>query len=85
MLRGGRVRPLPRIPRAEAVLALLRSPLAQLLHATATGTLAEQPPLEWADGAAVTVVVAADGYPGRPRTGDVPSVIIWDRSAALPR
>ncbi|ACU98761.1 phosphoribosylamine--glycine ligase [Saccharomonospora viridis DSM 43017] len=58
-------------PETQAVLALLRSPLAQLLHATATGTLAEQPPLEWADGAAVTVVVAADGYPGRPRTGDV--------------
>ncbi len=58
-------------PETQAVLALLRSPLAQLLHATATGTLAEQPPLEWADGAAVTVVVAADGYPGRPRIGDV--------------
>ncbi|CAM3081630.1 phosphoribosylamine--glycine ligase [Saccharomonospora xinjiangensis] len=58
-------------PETQVVLALLRSPLATLLHATATGTLAEQPPLEWADGAAVTVVVAADGYPGRPRTGDV--------------
>ncbi len=58
-------------PETQVVLALLRSPLARLLHATATGTLAEQPPLEWADGAAVTVVVAADGYPGKPRVGDV--------------
>ncbi|PXY31475.1 phosphoribosylamine--glycine ligase [Prauserella muralis] len=58
-------------PETQAVLALLRTPLAGLLHATATGTLAGQPPLEWADGAAVTVVVAADGYPGKPRTGDV--------------
>lgn len=58
-------------PETQAVLALLRSPLATLLHATATGTLAEQPPLEWADGAAVTVVIAAEGYPGRPRVDDV--------------
>ena len=35
------------------------------------GTLAQQPPLEWSDGAAVTVVVAADNYPGTPRLGDV--------------
>jgi phosphoribosylamine--glycine ligase len=27
--------------------------------------------LGWSDGAAVTVVVAADGYPGTPRLGDV--------------
>ncbi|OQO91203.1 phosphoribosylamine--glycine ligase [Saccharomonospora piscinae] len=58
-------------PETQAVLALLHTPVVRLLHATATGTLAEQPPLEWDDGAAVTVVVAADGYPGRPRTGDV--------------
>ncbi|MPY81791.1 MAG: phosphoribosylamine--glycine ligase [Actinophytocola sp.] len=58
-------------PETQAVLALLRSPLATLLHATATGTLAEQPPLEWEPGAAVTVVVAAEGYPGRPRVDDV--------------
>ncbi|MFP5020887.1 phosphoribosylamine--glycine ligase [Pseudonocardia phyllosphaerae] len=58
-------------PETQAVLALLRTPLAQLLHATATGALAEQDPPEWADGAAVTVVVAADGYPATPRLGDV--------------
>ncbi|PRX47485.1 phosphoribosylamine--glycine ligase [Prauserella shujinwangii] len=58
-------------PETQAVLALLRTPLARLLHATATGTLAGQPPLEWAEGAAVTVVLAANNYPGVPRTGDV--------------
>ncbi|MDT8910665.1 phosphoribosylamine--glycine ligase [Amycolatopsis sp. PS_44_ISF1] len=58
-------------PETQVVLALLRSPLAALLHATATGKLAEHPPLEWSGGAAVTVVIAADGYPGKPRTGDV--------------
>jgi phosphoribosylamine--glycine ligase len=58
-------------PETQVVLALLRSSLARLLLATATGTLAEEPPLQWADGAAVTVVVAAEGYPGPPRLGDV--------------
>jgi phosphoribosylamine---glycine ligase len=58
-------------PETQAVIALLRTPLAGLLHAVATGTLATHPPLDWSDGAAVTVVVAADGYPGIPRTGDV--------------
>ncbi len=58
-------------PETQAVLALLRTPLAGLLHATATGILDEQPPLDWAPGAAVTVVLAAEGYPGRPRVGDV--------------
>jgi phosphoribosylamine---glycine ligase len=58
-------------PETQSVLALLRTPLAGLLHATATGALAAQPPLEWSDGAAVTVVIAAEGYPGYPRSGDV--------------
>jgi phosphoribosylamine---glycine ligase len=58
-------------PETQVVLALLATPLARLLHASATGTLAEQPALEWQPGAAVTVVIAADGYPSVPRAGDV--------------
>ena len=58
-------------PETQAVLALLESPLGELLYATATGTLAAQPPLRWRDGYAVTVVLAAENYPGRPRVGDV--------------
>jgi phosphoribosylamine---glycine ligase len=58
-------------PETQVVLALLRSPLARVLHATATGRLAAEPPPEWADGAAVAIVVAAEGYPGPPRLGDV--------------
>jgi phosphoribosylamine---glycine ligase len=58
-------------PETQAVLALLRTPLAGLFLAAAEGRLAAHPPLEWEDGAAVTVVIAAEGYPGRPRTGDV--------------
>ncbi|MQA10867.1 MAG: phosphoribosylamine--glycine ligase [Pseudonocardiaceae bacterium] len=58
-------------PETQALLPLLNTPLAGLLHAAATGTLAQQPALDWKPGAAVTVVIAADGYPGRPHTGDV--------------
>ena len=58
-------------PETQAVLSLLKTPLGQLLHSIATGTLAEQPPLEWEDGAAVVVVLAAENYPASPRKGDV--------------
>jgi phosphoribosylamine--glycine ligase len=57
-------------PETQAVLALLETPLGQLLYAAATGQLAGQPPLRWNDGAAVAVVLAAENYPGRPRVGD---------------
>ena len=58
-------------PETQAVLALLESPLGRLLHAAATGELASHPALQWSDGAAVAVVLAAENYPGRPRVGDV--------------
>ncbi len=58
-------------PETQAVLAMLDSPLGELLHATATGTLDRVAAPCWKDGAAVTVVLAAENYPGRPRTGDV--------------
>ncbi len=58
-------------PETQALLPLLRTPLGGLLHAAATGTLADHPPLEWVDGSAVTVVLAAPGYPDAPTTGGV--------------
>jgi len=57
-------------PEAQVLLALLETPLAGLLSAAATGDLAGQPALRWRAGAAVTVVVAAAGYPDLPRSGD---------------
>lgn len=57
-------------PETQVVLARLKTPLASLLHASATGRLADLEPLRWRDGAAVTIVVAAENYPGTPRTGD---------------
>jgi phosphoribosylamine--glycine ligase len=57
-------------PETQSVLALLDSPLGQLLRAAATGQLAGFGELRWREGAAVTVVLAAENYPGRPRVGD---------------
>jgi phosphoribosylamine---glycine ligase len=58
-------------PETQSVLALLESPLGQLLYATATGELASFGDLQWRAGTAVTVVLAAENYPSRPRVGDV--------------
>ena len=57
-------------PETQVVLPLLETPLAGLLHACATGTLADVGDLSWRDAAAVTVVVASQGYPAAPVTGD---------------
>lgn len=58
-------------PETQAVLALLKTPLGEVLHAVAAGTLADLPPLEWYDEYAVTVVLAAEGYPEHPHLGEV--------------
>ncbi|MET7650901.1 phosphoribosylamine--glycine ligase [Streptomyces sp. NPDC005486] len=57
-------------PETQVVLARLKTPLAGVLQAAATGDLADLPPLRWSDEAAVTVVIASHNYPGTPRTGD---------------
>lgn len=57
-------------PETQVVLARLKTPLAGVLMAAATGSLADLEPLRWSDEAAVTVVVASHNYPGTPRTGD---------------
>jgi phosphoribosylamine---glycine ligase len=57
-------------PETQVVLDRLATPLAGLLHATATGDLAAAPTLSWLPGAAVTVVIAAEGYPAAPVKGD---------------
>jgi phosphoribosylamine--glycine ligase len=58
-------------PETQVVLELLDTPLSQLLWASAVGDLSALPPLMWRRGSAVTVVVAADNYPGSPVTGDI--------------
>jgi phosphoribosylamine---glycine ligase len=61
-------------PETQSVLALLETPLSELLHAAATGNLASIPALRWREGAAVTVVIAASGYPESPGAGDAITV-----------
>ncbi len=57
-------------PETQSLLALLETPLSALLYGAATGGLAEVGLPQWSTGASVTVVVAAEGYPQSPRTGD---------------
>ncbi|MFC0551851.1 phosphoribosylamine--glycine ligase [Planotetraspora thailandica] len=57
-------------PETQVVLDRLETPLAGLLFACATGALAAHEPLRWRGGAAVTVVIAAENYPGDPVKGD---------------
>ena len=56
-------------PETQVVLARLDSSLPDLLLAAATGTLADLPPLQWSEDAAICVVIAAEGYPESPVTG----------------
>ncbi|HEX3716323.1 MAG TPA: phosphoribosylamine--glycine ligase [Trebonia sp.] len=58
-------------PETQVVLDRLAAPLAGLLHASAVGDLGSAPTLSWHPGAAVTVVLAAAGYPEAPDKGDV--------------
>lgn len=58
-------------PETQAILALLRTPLASLLHGAATGTLDAVGLPAWHDGTAVTVVMSSAGYPASSRSGDV--------------
>jgi len=57
-------------PETQAVLAVLPAsvPLGEWMEAAATGRLGEG--LLEADGHACCVTLAAEGYPGAPRTGD---------------
>ncbi|WP_157248642.1 phosphoribosylamine--glycine ligase [Nonomuraea typhae] len=56
-------------PETQVLLDRLATPLAGLLLSCANGTLHGE--LEWREGAAVTVVIAAENYPDTPVKGDV--------------
>ena len=57
-------------PETQVVLARLQTGLGGVLMAAATGKLSTLGPLQWTADSAVTVVVAAQGYPADPRRGD---------------
>lgn len=58
-------------PDIQPVLALLESPLGELLSAAAHSRLAETPAPTFRDAASVTVVLASAGYPESSSKGDV--------------
>ena len=59
-------------PETQALMPLMESSLLELVAAVAGGgSLARSRPPEWKSLSAVTTVIAADGYPEKPRTGDV--------------
>jgi len=58
-------------PETQVVLARLNSALSELLLAAATGKLSTLAELEWKPESAVTVVMAAGGYPESPALGAV--------------
>jgi phosphoribosylamine--glycine ligase len=56
-------------PETQALLPRMKSDLLPLLEATIDGTL-DQCAIEWDPRAAVTVVLASAGYPGKYETGE---------------
>ena len=56
-------------PEAEVLMLRYEGDLAQLLLAVAEGRLADAPAPVFADDTALTVIVAARGYPGTPAAG----------------
>jgi len=80
-------------PDGQVSIARLRTPFGGLLRAAATGTLDELGPLRVGAEHAVTVVLAAQGYPTAPVTGgvisgldvvaDVPHTVVLHAGTAL--
>ncbi len=56
-------------PETQVVLARMTSPLSRLLLAAAGGFLEDEPAPTFADTAAITVVLASEGYPESPHVG----------------
>ena len=61
-------------PETQVLIPRLMTPLATLLYNAATDNL-DDAVLQWRDESAVTVVLAAQGYPESPKTGAVISAI----------
>jgi phosphoribosylamine--glycine ligase len=57
-------------PETQVVLPRWEGDVTAVLAAAAAGRLDAAPPIVWSPDAAVTVVLAAEGYPEAPRPGD---------------
>ncbi|MAZ91647.1 MAG: phosphoribosylamine--glycine ligase [Oceanicaulis sp.] len=58
-------------PECQVLMMRIDTDLLPYLMATATGALGEMPPITWSPDPAITVVLAANGYPGDYRKGSV--------------
>lgn len=56
-------------PECQVLMMRFEGDLAKLLKACATGDLATADPVRFSDDTALTVVMAAEGYPGTPKKG----------------
>ncbi|WP_324749162.1 phosphoribosylamine--glycine ligase [Sphingomonas sp. LY54] len=56
-------------PECQVLMTRLETDLLELLYATAKGTLADAEPPRFSDDAALTIVMAANGYPATPEKG----------------
>lgn len=58
-------------PETQPIMMRLKSDLFPLLLDAAQGKLDTDKDVEWDRRCALTVILASEGYPGKPRTGDV--------------
>jgi phosphoribosylamine--glycine ligase len=58
-------------PECQVLMMRAKSDILPLLDAAARGTLAAQPDVDWTHDPAITVVMAAEGYPGSYAKGSV--------------
>ena len=58
-------------PECQVLMMRAKSDILPLLDAAARGTLADQPEVDWTHAPAITVVMAANGYPGSYEKGSV--------------
>jgi phosphoribosylamine--glycine ligase len=80
-------------PECEAIMPLVEGDFAELLNAVATGRLGDVDPPRLSDRHAMTVIVAARGYPDTPASGglireieaaeQVPGVTVFHAGTAL--
>jgi phosphoribosylamine--glycine ligase len=68
-------------PECQVLMMRLETDLVELMHCAARGRLDQLPPPSFSDDAALTIVMAANGYPGTPEKGGAISGIV-DAEAA---
>ena len=57
-------------PETQSILVRLETDLVDICEAVLNGRLRETP-IRWRDGNSACIVLAAEGYPAKPRTGDL--------------